>query len=256
MTTVAAFSGALRYEFSMQVRRRSLWIGFGLLSLFVFRNFGLFYFGNTFITNAPVALTSWASFLGLFFPIGAGLLIADRYARDRRLHVDELLTSAPTGHLTRLLGKYVGSVLATLVPIFLAYGVGAMLIIAHWGDVGAIPLALGAFVATSVVAVLFVGAFSIACTTVLWPVLYQFLFVGYWFWGNFLNPHIGIPTLNGTLLSPDGRFILRGFFPVASAVAATITPGQAAASLALLLGCAAIALIVAWQGVLWWENHR
>src|SRR5262249_48603376 len=112
------------------------------------------------------------------------------------------------------------------------------------------------FVATSVVAVLFVGAFSIACTTVLWPVLYQFLFVGYWFWGNFLNPKIGIPTLNGTLLSSDGRFILRGFFPAAAPFEPAATPLQAAGSLALLLGSAALALIIAWRGLLWWEAHR
>src|SRR5215471_15101555 len=97
--STAAITAVLRYEFLMQLRRRSLWIGFALLSLFAYRNFGLFYFGNRSIASAPAALTSWAAFLALFYPIGAGLLLADRLPRDRRLHVDELLAAAPAALL-------------------------------------------------------------------------------------------------------------------------------------------------------------
>ena len=31
---------------------------------------------------------------------------------------------------------------------------------------------------------LFVAAFSVSCPVILWVPLYQFLFVGYWFWGR------------------------------------------------------------------------
>ena len=62
------------------------------------------------------------------------------------------------------------------------------------------PFALAAFIALVVPAILFVGAFAIACTTILWTPLFQFLFVGYMLWTS-LNV-TDIPTLSGTLLSP------------------------------------------------------
>jgi hypothetical protein len=41
--------------------------------------------------------------------------------------------------------------------------------------------------------------------------VYQVLFTGYWFWGNFLNP-AALPTLNGTVLTPSGAFAAYAFF--------------------------------------------
>lgn len=257
MNNLAALAGTLRYEFWMQARRKALWIGFALLSLFVFRNFGDIYLGgNAHINGESLSITYWASFLALFFPIGAGLLLADRFSRDRKTRVDELLWTAPASTLARLLGKYLGSVLATLLPIFVIYLVGIALILTHWHDFSALPLVLAAFAAANVPGILFVGAFSIACTTVLWPVLYQFLFVGYWFWGNLLNPKVGIPTLNGTLLMPSDRYIIGGFLPSSSAFVPSTTALQGIESLALLLGCAAIALLAAWQWLRWQADHR
>jgi ABC-2 type transport system permease protein len=68
-----------------------------------------------------------------------------------------------------------------------------------------------AFLSISVPAYAFITAFSLACP-VLMPVrVYQVLFTGYWFWGNFLNPE-AIPTLNGTLLTAGGSYAMEGFF--------------------------------------------
>jgi ABC-2 type transport system permease protein len=96
---------------------------------------------------------------------------------------------------------------------------------------------------------------------VMWPVLYQFLFVGYWFWGNLLSPQKGIPTLNGTLLTPRGDFILAGLFPQTVQAegqyhALTATLAQGIGSLAALLGCAVVVQLVAWRGLVWREAHR
>src|SRR5262249_34130696 len=156
-----------RYEFAMQARRKALWIGMLLLCTLVFRNFTWFYFDDPRVPSAAAAVIAWTSIVALFFPLGAGLLLADRYARDRKTRMDELLATAPASGLSRLGGKYLGSVLATLLPILLVQLAGTALIAAHWRDPGVIPLSLGAFAATSVVGILFVGAFSIACTTVL-----------------------------------------------------------------------------------------
>jgi hypothetical protein len=261
MRQAVAFGGALRYEFLMQVRRPALWIGGLLLSAFLFNHFGAFYLADR-IPNVDESLGSWAGSVALFFPIAAGLLLADRYTRDRKAHVDELLETSAASTGARLFGKFFGSALATLAPVFLVYMVGAALILAHWGELAAVPLALALFVVVNVTGILFVGAFSIACTTALWPVVYQFLFVGYWFWGNLLNPRLGIPTLNGTLLTPNGRYARAGLFP--STVLhigiyyepPPATLAQAIGSLLLLLGCALVALLAAWGWLNWQQQHR
>ncbi len=256
-TVGVALWGAIRYEFWMQARRYALWIGFALLSLLFLRNLhGILYTTAPNITSARDLTLMWAQFIALFFPLGAGLLLADRYTRDGKTRMDELLTTTPASTLARLLGKYLGAVAATLLPIFLIYALGVLLIIVRWGDPSVIPLALGAFAATTCVSVLFVAAFSIACTTVMWPILYQFLFVGYWFWASLLNPRDGIPTLNGTVLTTDGRYIMAGFFADPNALFLSATPLQAIASLASLLGCAAVALLAAWVWLRWQAAHR
>lgn len=256
-TVGVALWGAIRYEFWMQARRTALWIGIALLATLFLRNLhGIIYSTAPYITSVRDSTLVWAQFIALFFPLAAGLLLADRYTRDGKTRMDELLNATPTSLLTRLLGKYLGAVAGTLLPIFLVYALGIGLIMARWGDLSALPLALAAFATTTCVSVLFVGAFSIACTTVMWPILYQFLFVGYWFWANLLSPYGSIPTLNGTVLTPDGRFIMAGFFADPTLLFLSATPLQAIASLASLLGCAAIALLAAWGWLRWQAAHR
>lgn len=262
MTQLAALLGAARYEFLMQIRRIALWVGMLFLYPFCFNHFNVFFLDASTIPSARLSLGQWAQFIALFFPLAAGLLLADRFTRDRKTHVDEVLTTTQSALGARLAGKYIGSSLATLVPIFVAYAVGAALIISYWKDVGDIPLALGMFLAGLVPAVLFVGAFSIACTTVLWPVLFQFLFVGYWFWGNFLNPKLGIPTLNGTLLTPSGKHAITGLFlqgistHINGYTLHVSTFQQGVESLLLLLGCALGVQLAALGWLRYQQAHR
>ena len=260
MRSLAAFRGTFRYELQMQIRRPSLWIAFLLVSLFVFRVFSENFLSRQMPTTA-MALGGWSGFLALFYPLACGLLLADRYPRDQKYHVTEILTTTPSGPGVRLWGKYLGTTVATLTPVFVLYLGGALLIMQYRQDFAALPLALALFVANMGTAVLFVGAFSIACTVFMWPVLYQFLFVGYWFWGNFLNPKLGIPTLNGTLLMPSGHFILAGLFPstvfaTGGFRSATATTAQGVGSLILLLGCIILAQMGAWGWLRWQQEHR
>ena len=96
--------------------------------------------------------------------------------------------------------------------------------------------------------ILFIGAFSIACTSFLWVPLYQFLFVGYWFWGNLL-PNFGIPTLSETILTPVGGYMCTGFFNpegregVCSPGIQGATPLQGVESTLLLLSMAVLVLL-------------
>ncbi len=265
MSQLAALLGAMRYEFLMQIRRIALWVGMLFLYPFYFSHFNDRFLDPITFPSVRYSLGQWAQFIALFFPLAAGLLLADRFTRDRKTRADELLTTTQSTISARLAGKYIGSALATLVPIFMAYAIGAAIIIGHWGAFDDVPLALGLFLVGVVPGVLFVGAFSIACTTVLWPVLYQFLFIGYWFWGNFLNPKLGIPTLNGTLLTPSGKHTITGLFFSASGFhigqfgqysLPVSTYQQGIESLLLLLSCALGALVAAWSWLCWQEAHR
>ena len=257
---LTAFRATFHYELLMQIRRPSLWIALLLVSAFVFRAFGGLYLSDqTF--DVAMALGSWSTFLTRFYPLACGLLLADRFSRDRKNQVAEILDTTPPGVGARLWGKYLGATVATLIPVFVIYLGGAMLIMRYHHDFTVLPLALALFVANMATAVLFVGAFSIACTTFMWPALYQFLFVGYWFWGNLLNPQVGIPTLNGTLLTPSGRFIVDGLFPstvltIHGVPLRTVTVAQGIGSLVLLLGCAVLAQVAAWGWLRWQQAHQ
>ncbi|MGZ6388262.1 MAG: hypothetical protein ACXWQZ_03255, partial [Ktedonobacterales bacterium] len=166
MSQLAALLGAMRYEFLMQIRRVALWVGMLFLYPFYFNHFSDLYLDSSIFPSARVSLAQWALFIALFFPLAAGLLLADRFTRDHKTRVDELLTTTQSTLSVRLAGKYIGSTLATLVPIFVAYAIGAAIIIGYWRAFGDVPLALALFLAGLLPGVLFVGAFSIACTTV------------------------------------------------------------------------------------------
>ena len=257
---MAPWLGALRYEFLMQLRRLSLWVGFVLSTPILFV---LFARRSATVEDAscshvvvhpyngcahlPVvdALAVWATASMFILLIVVGIVLADRLPRDRHVHVEEMLATTPSGFGQRIAGKYVGTSLATLVPLFGVYAVGVALICARYHDFSAITLGLLIFLSVHVPAVLFVAAFAIACATFLWGPLFQLLFVGYWLW-NALSPTENIPTVSGTLISPGGDWVLQGLFGVNPQIVGDYAPGAtpalASANLALLAILAAVAL--------------
>lgn len=248
------FLGAARYEFRMQVRRRAVWITFGVLALLFMGSERRFW---RISPNESVsgAVSHWALAVNLLLPIAVGVLLADRLPRDRQTHVDELFAALPVSFKARFWGKYIGSTLATILPFLAVYvaGVGNILAIRH--DLTAIPLALTAFAVINLPGLLFVASFSIACPVVLWVPLYQFLFIGYWFWGNLMTPDV-MPTLSQTWLAPIGFNAFFGFFHgTFNQYPNYRTIVDGAGSIALLLVCAAIPVVVApWY--LHWRQAR
>jgi ABC-2 type transport system permease protein len=103
---------------------------------------------------------------------------------------------------------------------------------------------------------LFVAAFSIACPAIMWVPLYQFLYIGYWFWGNLLPPGRGIPTLSNTILTPLGDNMLAGFYGESGLLIKHATALQGVESILLLLGLAAFALFVLWRYLLWQQAQQ
>lgn len=209
MNQFTVFWGVLRYEFRMQIHRPSVWMAFAIVSLFFVISHQPWYRPVT--SPATDALVYWTAIAHSILAIVVGVMLADRLPRDRRTRVAELLDTFPGNLSARLFGKYLGSTLATLVPMFLIYGLGVGYIVARWHALQILPLALATFGAIALPGLLFIGAWTLACSSVIWTPLYQFLFVGYWFWGNLL-PGIGIPSLSETILTPVGGYMCTGFF--------------------------------------------
>lgn len=240
MSQRAILWGVIRYEFRMQARRRSLWIVFAGIALIMLAvmpgdiiNSGQSLRGMNLLQQVA-AVTFDISWLPV---IGIGIFLADRFPRDKSHRVDELFESTAGTLSTRLAGKYLGCLLGTLLPAFLAYGLAmcALALLKH--TLLVLPLSLVAYTASVVPGVCFVTAFTLACTSVIWVPLYQFLFIGYWFWGNMLGPGMGLPTLSATILTPRGSFIAAGLFNIPP-----VTPGMPAAS--LLTGMASMLLLL------------
>jgi hypothetical protein len=256
---LSALWGTLHYEFRMQIRRPAVWIILFLIGLFFFDILFLrpsSYF-TYLVTNTSLTTTvaAWAIMINRFMAIGVGVLLADRLVRDRRTRVDEILTTMPEALSLRLTGKYLGTLLATLVPVFIIYNVGIVYIVYLTGNLMAILIGLAAFALVIMPGMLFVAAFSLACPLIMWLPLYQFCFIGYWFWGNMLSPNQGIPTLSGTILTPIGGYMAKAFFGVDEGVITTASPLQATASIALLIGIAVLAMCILWA-LLRWQQAR
>ena len=239
MSQRAILWGVMRYEYKMQARRRSLWLVFAVITLIML------------VALPDNLINSWPEFAGrtllqlvatvtwniCWLPaIGMGIFLADRFPRDRSHRVDELFESAVGTLNTRLAGKYLGCLLGTLLPAFLSYCLVMCVLAFLDHSLLVLPLSLVTYVTIVLPGMCFITAFTLACTSLMWVPLYQFLFIGYWFWGNMPGPRTGLPTLSTTILTPRGSFIAAGLFnalPVNGLP--TASPLTGIASLLLLL---------------------
>jgi hypothetical protein len=111
-----------------------------------------------------------------------------------------------------------------------------------------IGVLLVAFLAMALPAHAFVIAFSLACPLVIPLRVYQVLFTGYWFWGNYLNPK-AFSTISNTLLVPSGKYVLEWFSKGSPAAQVAVL------NLLVLTACTAAALPVL-SGYLHWQRRR
>ncbi|MGH2506150.1 MAG: hypothetical protein ACRDHZ_01810 [Ktedonobacteraceae bacterium] len=244
MNSINVMWGVIRYEFRMQIRRPALWLTYICFALLIARtvvnqldNLYLtsFHYSSLQLIAAVTLLTNWLT------PLGIGIFLADRLPRDQRIRVDELLTTLPGTLRMRLLGKYLGCTLASLVPALLVQLMILGLAVWKLQNWMVLPIGLFCYAVIALPGMLFVAAFSLACPRWIWVPLYQFLFFGYWFWGNLFSPIYGLPTLSNTILTPMGSFITAGLFRV-SPMGWTKHVGLAEglASLVALLGVAVL----------------
>lgn len=212
---MSAFLGVLRYEYRMSVSRPLFLLGFGLLILV--KTWGIWPALTVKLTwNFPPEglwqlCGSTVFELNMFMPLLAGILMADRLVRDGRLGVDELLHGTILRNWPYVLGKYCGALLSGLTPAFLTVVLLAGTWLYRGLPVESIGIWVLAFATITLPAYVFVTAFSLACPMVMRLRVYQVLFVGYWFWGNYLTLGL-LPTLRGTWLSANGELAHQAFF--------------------------------------------
>jgi len=259
--------GTFRAEFLMQIRRVSVWVTIGLLGLIIFALwFGIasdslhaHYSAERHMVvpaSQSDAILGWAQLLAMFLPLGVGLVLADRLARDRRLRVDEILNTQPGLLGARLAGKWLGCAMATFVPVFLIYAAVTVYILAEIPSLSGLLLAAAAFAAVMLPGMLFVAGFSVALPVLLKVPVYQFLFTGYWFWANLMSPKIGIPSIVGTMLNAAGPWAQEGLFNFKwTFLNLHATPAQGYLSIALLASLGLLAVVAAWL-YLRWQTER
>jgi ABC-type transport system involved in multi-copper enzyme maturation permease subunit len=214
MNAMKTFLGVVRYEYRMSTRRLGLWIAFGVVTI---PYLSMIQFGGTesqpVISNQELwpLLAQMIFQFNLFMPVVAGIAIADRLVRDSRLGVDEILRSTRLNRWSYLLGKYLGSLLSVLTPVFLFTLFFTLMMLISGMPTLVIWIAFLEFLSMIVPAFAFITIFSLACPLVMPVRVYQVLFTGYWFWGNFLNSKF-FPTISDTYLSASGKYACRGFF--------------------------------------------
>ncbi len=236
------FFGVVRHEFNMSIRRPSLWIAFGLLFMF----YTLSAFRGE-LQVKPNELWQFSGQMGfvfnLFLPVAAGILAADRMQRDFRLGVRELQLSTPLRVSIYILGKYVGVTLAFLTPILIwIWIITSGLIVQDKAPLYLLYTMTLAFFSITLPAIAFVTAFSLACPLIMPLRVYQILFTGYWFWGNYLNQE-QFPTLSGTYLTPGGMLVFDGYFGGFAGMTPIYTSTDATLSL-ITLGLSILAVIL------------
>ncbi len=251
--------GVLRHEFSMSVCRKGLWIAYSI----VFGFFGLILvregLGHMYSGGMPWQEAGEMVYLfNMLMPLIGGILAADRMQRDYRLGVRELQTSTPLNRSIYILGKYVGVLMSLLLPMFL-WVLGLSILSVALGLIGPAMIwsVVVAFVAIAVPSFAFVTAFSLACPLVMPLRVYQILFTGYWFWGNFLNDQV-FPTISGTLLNASGVYAQQGFFngTRSQVIGRSLYTAPEAWLNILALGlCAAVVLFTLNQYLSWQSNR-
>lgn len=243
-------TGIIRYEYVMGIRRWGLWLSLFVASAITFVP-RLLWKGNWTPDSAWQSAGTFALTANVFLPLVAGILIADRLPRDRHLGVAEILRSTAVTRRAHIVGKYVAAVLAVLTPIVIVWAITAVVSAFREGSTAILlPTAL-AFLTVTLPTFLFVAAFSVACPAVLPVRVYQVLFTGYWFWGNFLNPKV-FPTIAGTVLTASGASVARALF------GSRLGSGSVPFALANLLTLAvlATAVLVALERYLASRDHK
>jgi len=117
------FMGLVQHEFNMSIRRKSLWIGNGLVAgLFIISlliqgpDEGRNYFAGNSSTWQEAG--DMVYMFNMLIPLVAGILASDRLKRDYQIGIRELQISSSIKDGTYLAAKYTGVLLSTRVGVW------------------------------------------------------------------------------------------------------------------------------------------
>ena len=252
--------GVFRYEYLMHIRRWGLWVSCGLLTGF----FCFFLISQPEQIGKQLGPDAWTlgasliSLMNLLAPVAAGILVADRFPRDRQLHMSELLDTALPSTRFLVAGRLLGSLLAAMTPTLLIL-LAASTYLALYLKMPAALLTLPVtFLALVLPTWLFFTAWSLIFPLVLPLRLYQVLFAGFWLWAIYINPK-NLPTIGNSILDPSGEYARYAFFIHDPTTAASFSPadsvGWAIVNMLWMVGTAIIALALL-PAVLRWREQR
>ncbi len=205
-----ALLGTATCEYRMLIRTWWLWAAIAAAGITGTRLAGI-PLSTQLIWPARAEVGVYAVNFNLLVPLIAGLALAGRATRERRLGLAELLESTGSRRGARLWGRFLGAAAAVSTQALVSWLV-VLLVIAVQRRSG-LPLAWGlaAFAAVVAPGLIFVTALSLAGAAVLTPAVYRVLLAGYWFWGNLMPPRL-MPTLAATPLLPLGSYAADGLF--------------------------------------------
>jgi ABC-2 type transport system permease protein len=252
--------GVFRYEYLMQIRRWGLWVSCGLLTGF----FCFFLISQPERVGQGLGTDTWTlgasliSLMNLLAPVAAAILIADRFPRDRQLHMSEVLETALPSSWSLVAGRLLGSLLAAMTPtllILLAASTYLTLYLKTPATLLTLPVT---FLALVLPTWLFFTAWSLIFPVVMPLRLYQVLFAGFWLWAIYINPK-NLPTISNSILDPSGEYARYAFFIHDPATAASFSPadsvGWAIVNMLWMIGTAIIALALL-PAVLRWREQQ
>jgi hypothetical protein len=245
------FVAVMRNEFRMQWRRRAMWLvmiaASGVLPLLAWNTLNQRFEQDT----VAGAVADWASYLNHTGPFGCAMVLANRLPRDRRLQVDELLDSFPAGLGTRLWGKALGAVAASIIPFLLIALAGVVYIAAHLHAARAIPIGVAAILTINLPALLFISALCILLSAVIWTPAVGFVCAFVWSWVQ-LDPTQN-PAPGNSLFSPYGDYAIVGLFGShrgAAGARGQVNFGPLSPAVSVTTGLLSVLLIVAVAAVL------
>ena len=184
-------------------------------------------------------------------------MLADRLPRDRRMKVDELFSSMPGALSSRLSGKYLGSMVASLVPVLAIYGIGLGVIFYQTQNPMLLLYALAAFAAIVLPGILFIAHSrlpappSCGCRST----SSSSLATGS---GATGSVHAGHTHAQRDNPDPHWRYMSAGFFGVYTSQVyyVHVTALQGVESILLLLGITILVMFALWQLLKWHQSRQ
>jgi len=152
-------------------------------------------------------------YMNTFAPVAVGVIFADRFVRDHRLGVREILDTLPASPAARIWGRFAGVITAGALPMLAVWVVQAVHIAVVTHRAAALGLAAASFAVGVLPGLATVCGLALAGPALLGLPLFRVLFVCYWFWGNLIPSQL-FPSPSETWATPIGGIALSGVFHV------------------------------------------